>query len=149
MADSVKRYIFQLQSLEPKLRREAIVALGQLGDERATEPLQRIAANDPDPELRALAAEAEQRVERERSFLLPDQPFAPGRIDPLARAMPGRVEPTEKDKRLAQQHMHQNFTFSDAGNRGLALYYLTLAIPHNPLLVSNKPSRLLASALMS
>ena len=148
MVDTVKRYIFQLQSLEPKLRREAIVALSQAGDERAVEPLKRIAANDPDPELRALAADAEQRVERERNFLIPEQSTAHVPNDRLALAMPGRIEPTARDKRLAQQHLHQTFTFSDAGNREHAVYHLTLAIQHNPLLVYEKPARFLAADLM-
>src|SRR5437016_742524 len=148
MADTVKRYLFQLQSLETKLRREAIVALSQSADERAIEPLKRIAANDPDPELRALAADGEQQVQRERSFLPPEQPQALVSTDPLALATPERIEPTAKDKRLAQQHLNQTYTFSNGGNRDHALYHLTLAIQYNPLLVYEKPVRFLAADLM-
>lgn len=156
--DSVKRYLFQLQSLETDLRREAIVALGQSADERAIEPLKHIAANDPVPELRVLAADAEQQVhdqlQREQNFIIPDSADtsdslnAVATYDPLAAAMPGRIEPTEKDKRQAQQHINQALTFWSVGNREYAVYHLALAIQSNPLLVYERPILSLAADLM-
>src|SRR5260221_12857775 len=97
----IARYIFQLKSLETDLRRDAIIALSKSGDSRAIAPLQHIAANDPDPELRTLAAAGEAQVQREQGFVVSAEPAAPQR-DLLSQVMPGRrTDPTTQDRRLA------------------------------------------------
>src|SRR5262249_51136516 len=103
----IDRYIFQLKSLEPTLRRNAIIALSKSGNSLAIARLQQIAANDPEPELRALAAAGEQQVQREEGFVISAEPAAP-QGDVLSQLTSGdRIEPTEKDKRLAQRQLHQ------------------------------------------
>src|SRR6185369_9524031 len=102
----------------------AIIALSKSGDARAIAPLQHVAANDPDPELRELAAAGEAQVQREQGFVFSAEPAAPNG-DLLSQIMPGRrIEPTTKDKRLAQRQLHQAFSYRSDSKNDHALYHL-------------------------
>src|SRR5712691_4096771 len=144
----IDRYIFQLKSLETNLRRDAIIALSKSGDSRAIAPLQNIAAHDPDPELRKLAASGESQVQREQGFVISAEPAAP-QGDLLSQVTSGRrIEPTAKDKRLAQRQLHQAFSYRSDSKIDHALYHLAQAIQLNPLLVYDKSVPTLASELL-
>jgi hypothetical protein len=146
----VERYIFQLKSLQPELRREAILWLSQCGDVRALEPLGHLAEHESDPQMRSLAEAGQQQVKREvEAFAALQALDGPKEVDPLAELLPGRIEPTVQDKRQAQHHLNQALSFRNARDTERALYHLAEAIRLNPLLAYEKVASTLASDLMS
>ncbi len=58
----IDQYILQLSSPDPVIRRQAIIALGKSGDERALRPLANVIKTDPDPVLRELALRAGRHI---------------------------------------------------------------------------------------
>src|SRR4051794_19158378 len=58
----IDQYLAQLTSDDPVQRRQAIVALGKSGDERALRPLANLIKTDPDPVLRELALRAGKHI---------------------------------------------------------------------------------------
>ncbi len=58
----IEDYLEQLKSADPVQRRQAIIALGKSGDERALRPLAALIKTDPDPVLRELALRAGKHI---------------------------------------------------------------------------------------
>jgi len=67
-ADSVPALLRELDSADPDVRNFACVALGQIGDRRATSALLRVAESDTDDNVRYMAIEALGRVRDERAI---------------------------------------------------------------------------------
>src|SRR5687768_14730078 len=99
----IERYVFQLKSLIPDLRREAIVYLAECADERAIAPLLHISRHDVVEELRNLAYDAVERIERDTGVKQGE--VDQQAIDPLAGYLPKNIQPTDQDRMRAQRHI--------------------------------------------
>jgi tetratricopeptide (TPR) repeat protein len=82
---NLEQYIHYLKSSDSDIRREAIIALGRTQNRNALLYLERVAAIDPDPELRELAAKAATHVKQNSITPLPaHSPEIAPPIDPDA-----------------------------------------------------------------
>src|SRR5687768_8648079 len=74
---SIETYVKALKSDDPQKRRQAIVALGKSGDQRALKPLAETYKNDSDPQLRELALKAGRHLRKELAGSEPEPEPAP------------------------------------------------------------------------
>jgi hypothetical protein len=142
----IERYIFQLKSLIPDLRREAIEYLAQSADERAIAPLLYTVQHEPIGELRDLANGAVEQIERDAA--INRENVSSQSVDPLARYLPKNVNPTDQDRIRAQRHLQQAYNYREGKRTDVALYELAQAIKLNPMLVYDRPVTVLAADLL-
>jgi hypothetical protein len=143
---STERYLFQLQSLDPNQRREAILALSLARDTRALQPLEKIISNDPELTIRDLAAQVIREIEDEQW-----QQFAQKPDEPVVKAVrvdQPEVEVSAAKKRAARGHLTHAFSYHNIGDDVNGLAELADAIKVDPNLANDKVAQNLAAELM-
>jgi hypothetical protein len=88
-----ERHIQQLQDPNSAKRREAIIALGKLGDTRAIKPLASLYKSESDPALRDLVAKAGKHLQAlEKQKMAAPPPAAPPVAPPVSAPPPAVIE---------------------------------------------------------
>ncbi len=148
---STDKYLFQLKSLDPAVRREAITALGKAGEARALQPLEQLSTSDPDPDVRSLAVEVCRELEdlqwkqfAEPAASAPEKPAPPS----LTVQQP-YVQVSSYKRRLAKGYLSHAFTFHSAGDEVNALAHLANTLKSDPNIANDKVARNLAANLMN
>jgi hypothetical protein len=151
----INRYIEQLRSSDPKVRREAIIALGKSHDAAALRPLADVYRTDSDPSLRELALKA-GRYLRQQTDGFPSAAAAPvgaatltaaerlqqeidayeadehpTKPEPLARQL-NRRPVTEQDIKNSKSFVDAALSANIKGDNPRALRALKKALEINP-----------------
>lgn len=123
----------QLESDDPALRHQAVIALGKSQDARALPYLAEIYQNDPLLELRQLAMQAGQHIQKMQTAVDAGQT-----IEPVISAM---------DEQRAKQFSERALDSHMAGNNDKAASELGKAFELNPNLAQDTVTRNLAQAI--
>lgn len=130
-----EQILAQLRSLDPGVRRNAIVVLGRSLESEALAPLEVVYRTDPNPELRALALKAIQYIEQNQQVSLPSPSQA--------------VDVSPDAARRAKQAFSQALDAHIAGDQSRAQKELSYALSINPYLAEDEMFINLAGQVMN
>ncbi len=152
----IDQHVKDLKSLDSARRREAIRALAQSGDPRATDALSYAARTDPDQKLRTMAANALRQIQQPAavSGAAPAPTTAAPEIRPLVKpleALPPAEIPLkqtdDQSRKRAVEHLNRAYDHRLKGEIHDGVAELGQAIRFDPALAADTRAVGLAAAL--